>query len=155
MATQTTSEMKKETIAKLQELIQINIDSAKGFEEAAGQLKNATLSRLCWDIAMERQVQANDLSHHVAISGEVPAEEGTWLGALRRSWSGVRAALSGDDEFEILSEAEASEDHVKAAYEDVLKETSSCCGVSDLVTKQYAAVKMSHDRIRDLRDARG
>lgn len=153
MAIESTTTMHEETVAALQELVQINIDSHKGFDEASKRLKNANLVALCRELAAERRHQADELSPYIAINGEQAPSEGSFLAAVHRCWLNSRNALSGDDEYAVLAEAERGEDHIKSAYEDVLKRTAGS-PVNDVLTRQYAAVKAAHDRIHDLRDAR-
>lgn len=64
----------------------------------------------------------------------------------------MRGELNGGDPYVILIEAERGEDHIKEAYEDVLKETAEDA-VNDVLTAQYAIVKAGHDQVRDSRDA--
>ena len=60
--------------------------------------------------------------------------------------------MNGGDPYVILIEAERGEDHIKEAYEEVLKETAGSA-MNDVLTDQYAAVKAGHDKVRDLRDS--
>lgn len=64
----------------------------------------------------------------------------------------MRSKLNSGDAYVILIEAERGEDHIKDAYEDVLKETAGSA-MNDLLQSQYAKVKAGHDKVRDLRDA--
>ncbi len=55
------------------------------------------------------------------------------------------------DAYVILCEAERGEDHIKHAYEDVLKETAGS-PLNHVLPQQYSIVKSGHDKVRDLRD---
>ena len=152
MSLETKANLNEETVSTLQDLIQINIDSAKGFRESAEQIADVNLASLFQEMAKTRQGLAEDLKAHVQYSGERPREDGTFLASLHRTWLDLRAKLTGGDPTTILVDAEKGEDYIKAAYEDALKKTAGSA-VNDVLTQQYAVVKSGHDRVRDLRDA--
>ena len=141
----------KSTIDKLQELIQINIDSYNGFNDAADQIKDTALAELFRDLGAERSAQASELQSLVAANFEDPKDEGSFAAAAHRVWMDLRTALSSDNIQTVLDEAERGEDYIKGKYEEVLKETAGSA-VNDVLQRQYAAVKMTHDRVRDMRD---
>ncbi len=153
MSTETIATMKEQTVEKLQELVQINIDSAKGFEEAADQLTNSQLVSLCRELASQRRQQAKELTQHVHMNGEVAPKEGSFLAAVHRCWMNCRKLFSSDDEYAVLAEAEYGEDQIKEAYEEALVETAGS-PLNSVLANQFVDVKAGHDRIRDLRDAR-
>ncbi|WP_437229425.1 PA2169 family four-helix-bundle protein [Planctomicrobium sp. SH661] len=151
MALETKTQLNQETINKLQELIQINIDSKDGFEQAAREIEDMTLSTLFQSLAHQREEQANQLSQYVQWNHEQPNRTGSYAAAIHRGWMSIREMISGNNLYSVLAEAERGEDQIKAAYEGVLKETAGSA-MNDVLTQQYAQVKAAHDRIRDLRD---
>jgi uncharacterized protein (TIGR02284 family) len=62
----------------------------------------------------------------------------------------LRSAFGGG-EHAILSEAERGEDHIKAKYEEAIKDLKGCTCVT-ILGRQYSTVVASHDAVRDLRD---
>ena len=152
MSLETKANLNEETVSTLQDLIQINIDSAKGFRESAEQIEDVNLASLFQEMAKTRQGLAEDLKSHVEYSGERPREDGTFLASVHRCWLDLRAKITGGDATTVLVDAEKGEDYIKAAYEDALKKTAGSA-VNDVLTQQYAIVKSGHDRVRDLRDA--
>lgn len=152
MSLETKLDLNKETIKKLQTLIQANIDSYNGFHESAEEMKDKQLSQLFRTLGDERSAMASELQQYVAFNGEEPREDGSVSAKMHRIWINIRGKLSGGDAHAILSEAERGEDHIKHAYEDVLKETAGSA-MNDVLMEQYRQVKMGHDKIRDLRDA--
>jgi len=151
MPLETKHNLNKDTIKKVQDLIQINIDSKKGFAEAAAQIEDVTIGAAFSEFSKQRSEFAEQLQQYVSWSGETPVEEGSYAGAVHRTWLDLRAKLNGGDSLAVLSEAERGEDHIKSAYEDALKATTGSA-VSDVLHQQYAIIKNGHDRIRDLRD---
>jgi len=152
MSIQTDAELQTATVEKLQDLIQTNIDSVKGFRESADDIRDESLASLFESIARERSMLADELQQIVASVGENPQSSGSVSASIHQTWLNIRAKLSGGDPGAILAEAERGEDVIKGLYEDVLKETAGS-PVNALLQSQYATVKHGHDRIRDLRDA--
>ncbi|MAT70795.1 MAG: histidine kinase [Planctomycetaceae bacterium] len=152
MAVETKYDLKESTIAKLQDLIQANIDSYNGFHESAEELADERLSKLFREIGDCRSAQATELQNYVEINNEDAQDDGSVAAKLHRVWINIRGKLNGGDAHAILAEAERGEDHIKEAYEDVLTETAGSA-MNDVLTAQYAKVKEGHDKIRDLRDS--
>lgn len=152
MSIETQQVLTPKMISQLQELIQVNIDSRDGFRHASEVTDDLTLQSAFEQMAIDRDAQADELARFVAWSGEYPRRDGSIAAAVHRAWLTIRESLSTDDRFAVLCEAERGEDSIKAAYEKALESFGSTT-VSDVLLRQYAAVKFSHDRIRDLRDS--
>ncbi len=148
-----TTKLRKETISKVQGLIDINIDSDKGFQQAAETIESPSIAHLFREIAATRAGNASELKAIVGGSGGETDQDGSASGTLRRWWLQARGALNGGDDHVVLIEAERGEDAIKERYEEVLKETGGSA-ITPVLNRQYAQVKAQHDRIRDLRDAR-
>jgi uncharacterized protein (TIGR02284 family) len=152
MAVDTKQTLSASTVSQLQDLIQANIDSRDGFRQAALALEDLTLRSAFEQLADDRDMQADELARFVVWNGEIPRREGSVSAAVHRTWMSIREMLSSDDRYAMLCEAERGEDAIKAAYEGALRETVGSA-MDDVLQRHYAAVKSSHDRIRDLRDA--
>jgi uncharacterized protein (TIGR02284 family) len=150
MTTNTKTALRAETVLALQDLIQVNIDSRDGFNDAAEHVEDVTLAAIFQELSSQRNDQISELRTLVAANAEEPNASGSAAAAVHRGWMDLRAALGGGAAA-ILSEAERGEDHIKGKYEDALKNEETM-GVRDVLSRQYAAVKLAHDRIRDLRD---
>ena len=146
--------LSEDTIERLQDLIRINIDSAKGFREAADTLDDdhVRLRSQFHQLAETRKRFADDLQSMVRSSNEEPADDGTLKGAAHRWWLNLRGLFEGGDAHAILAEAERGEDEIKELYETTLKETADS-PAHQVLQSQYRAVKEGHDWVRDLRDA--
>lgn len=150
MASQTKTSLDKQTIATLQDLIQINVDARAGLAEAAEKVSDVTLSATFEQIALERQDHIAELRTLVTANAEKPDSSGSVAAAAHRAWMDLRAALGGGPQA-ILSEAERGEDHIVAKYESAL-DAAGAGPVADVLRRQFVSVKKAHDRIRDLRD---
>lgn len=152
MSLETKTDLNPATVEKLQKLIRANIDSYNGFHESAEELKDSQLSSLFRAIGDERSAMASELQKYVEFNGKEAEDDGSVAAKTHRIWINIRSKLSGGDAKVILTEAERGEDHIKHAYEEVLKETAGSA-MNDVLSSQYAKVKAGHDKIRDLRDS--
>ena len=151
MSLETKSTLTDETIEKLQKLIRANIDSYNGFHESAEELDDAQLTVLFRRLGDERSAMATELQEYVTFNGKEAEDDGSVAALTHRIWINIRGKLNGGDPYVILIEAERGEDHIKEAYEEVIKETAGSA-MNDVLLAQYAKVKAGHDEIRDLRD---
>ena len=137
------------TAARLGELVNVNLDSAEVFEDAAKSVSDARLSRVFQDLATQRREFAAYLRG--IVGNEEAPEPGTIAGQLREIWLDVRKALSGGEPHAMLCEIERSESRIEALYEAALDETAGS-PIHEHVVRQHALVRRAHDRIGDLRD---
>lgn len=148
---ETKTNLDEKTIETLQELIQINLDSQDGFQQVAEKTDDTRVAQLFRSLGQERGAQAEELKSLVMVNSETPEDSGSFAAAAHRVWIDLRAALGGDAKV-MLIEAEKGEDAIKEKYEEALKDEPGTA-VSDVLHRQYAAVKAGHDKVRDLRDA--
>ena len=87
----------------------------------------------------------------VMVGGQTDAS-GTVAGAIHRTWTNLKAALTGGDDKTILVECERGEDAAKSAYQDALQ-SDLPVDVQTLVQRQYKGVMENHDLIKRLRDS--
>ena len=151
MSLETTANLQEATVAKLQNLIRANIDAYDGLRESAEEVNDPSIAKLFRELAHERSNLASELQDYVERNGEDAVDDGSFSAGVHRAWINVRSKLNSGDPHVVLIEAEFGEDHIKQAYEDVLKETAGSA-MNAVLQKQYAVVKAGHDRVRDLRD---
>jgi len=151
MSIETKVHLNKETRDALRELLTLNIDSRDGFRAASEKMDDVTVGSLCQTLAMQRQAQADELARILEINAENPDRSGSFAAQAHRIWMEIREALSPDNTYALLAEAERGEDHIKQAYEETLKKSAGSA-VTDVLNQQYGQVKAAHDRVRMLRD---
>lgn len=145
------AELSDQSLRALQNLIQINVDSAEGFRTAAKTVNDVRLASLFTDIGQVREQFAQELSALVPQDTR-PAESGSLAGAAHRWWLQLRGSLTDENAYAVLAEAERGEDHIKHQYEQFLEHCVEP-DVRSVLQQQYVQVKAGHDRVRDLRDA--
>jgi len=141
-----------DVLRHLQSLVALNIDSAKGFSVAAEVIKNARIAAFFRECADGRDAQAAQLQAALAATGESPTNDGSAIGTMHRWWLNLRGTIADGEEHAVLAEAERGEDSIKKEYEKALTAASGQ-QMHAMLLHQYAAVKNTHDHVRDMRDA--
>lgn len=78
MSVETKFTLNDSTIEKVQDLIQVNIDSYDGFKEVADKTDDIAVANLFRRLASERSDQASELQALVAANCEEPEESGSY-----------------------------------------------------------------------------
>ncbi len=142
----------KKAVDSLNELIEVCEDGAKGFESAAGGVKDSSLRTLLEQLSNERYHYVADLQAEVRGLGGEAEEKGSTVGALHRGWIGLKAAVTGRDDRAILVECERGEDTAKEAFKKAVDGAELPGTVLPIVQRQLVQIEVDHDRIKALRD---
>ncbi|RYE60145.1 MAG: PA2169 family four-helix-bundle protein, partial [Oxalobacteraceae bacterium] len=114
--------MSDHDISTLNSLIATTIDSVDGYAEAA-KASQSRFSALFTSRASERRHVASQLQQEVTSLGGEPEDDGTALAGAHRMFLNLKSMVTGQDEKAIIDEVEAGEDHIKAKYEDAIRDT--------------------------------
>ena len=145
----------EKTSEVLNDLIQINNDRIEGYEKAIKETapEDADLRTLFESMAAESRSYVNDLTQHVSISGNEPADGTTVKGKIYRTWMDVKATFSGKNRKAILASCEYGEDAAQKAYDEALATDAELpTEIRQLITDQKASLRRSHDKIKRMRD---
>lgn len=145
----------EKTAEVLNDLIQINNDRIQGYEKASKETApgDADLRAIFDNMAAESRSYVNDLTRHVAISGNEPADGTTVKGKIYRAWMDVKATFSGKDRKAILASCEYGEDAAQKAYEQALATDAELpTDIRQLITDQKSSLRKAHDKIKKMRD---
>ena len=148
---ETTTEITTEI---LNDLIAINNDRITGYEKATEELseEDADLIALFTDMIAESHQCKMELATEVAASG-VDIEEGTTAsGRIYRAWLDLKAIFTGHDRKTVLANCEAGEDAAQKAYTTALHEEELPAYIRTMISHQKEDLKLSHDKIKYLRD---
>jgi len=138
-------------IRTLNGLIATTIDSVDGYRTSASDVDSTRLAELFTARASERSSVAEQLRAEVTRLGGNPEDDGTILAAGHRAFVNLKAAVTKRDDDAVIAEVERGEDHIKAKYEDALKDTDLAPATRTLVESAYGSVKSGHDQMRDLK----
>ncbi len=150
MAMETKTSLQKKTVDKLQELVQVNIDSHDGFNDAASNTEDMTISSLFRELASQRQQHAAELRTLVAANFEEPQKEGSYAAAAAPRVDGLAIGNGRWNEGD-ARRSRRGEDHIKAKYEEIVKKCGGSA-ITDVLNRQYRAVKLAPRPCARLRD---
>ena len=135
----------------LNNLIEVTLDSAHGYEDASHDTRNPYFKTLFGKRAVERKQVTAELQTEVRrLLGGQPAQAGTTAGKVHRTVMNLKAAVTGSDKG-IVNSVEAGEDHIKKQYEEALADQALSMPALDLVRRMYVSIKAGHDEMRDLK----
>jgi uncharacterized protein (TIGR02284 family) len=148
MSTQT-----EHDIQQLNSLIEATLDSADGYRDAAKAAGQSQFSILFARRAAERREVVLRLQSEVRRLGGEPERDGTVIAAAHRWFVNLKNTVSGSDDA-IVAEVEEAEDHVKEAFETVLRDPRVSVAVRTLIGAAYKAIKADHDQMASLKHQR-
>jgi uncharacterized protein (TIGR02284 family) len=146
-------ESNKATIETLNDLIQINNDRIKGFENAIKETEDTELVSVFNNKVLESQQLRSTLTKEVQVLGADGDTSNSVSGTIHRTWLEVKAKFTGHSEHSILESCEFGEDAIKKAYESALAEEHLPAYIRDILNDQKSIIDQSHDEIKALRDS--
>ncbi len=143
--------MNRRDTEALNELIEVTIDSADGYREASKNASNPNFKRLFEDRATSRNQIVRVLQEKARSLGGNPPDEGSMLASAHRMFVNLKNTVTGGDDKSVIEEVERGEDHIKAKYEDALKDPDVSADIRTTISSLYEGVRADHDRMRDLK----
>ena len=135
----------------LNDLLESSRDGEQGFRASAEHARAGELQSLFRRRAEECALAAAELAQAVLAHGGTPSDDGTFSGALHRSWMAIKTALSSNDDKIVLEECERGEDAAVAHYQKAL-EHALPPDVRALVQRQAEGARRNHDEVKALCD---
>lgn len=139
----------------LNDLVQINNDRIAGYEKAIAELQpeDSDLKSLFTRMIGESHQYKMALATEVQALGEEVENGTTNSGKIYRAWMDVKAVFTGHDRKTVLNNCEFGEDAAQKAYKMAIEEEGLSANIKTLITDQKAALRVSHDEIKALRDS--
>lgn len=144
--------LSEQAVAKIRDLIQVNVDSHKGFETVAECVDHLDTKLLFLDMAAERKRFADELHTRFAITHEDDCDDGTFSAQMHRWWIELKSMITSGDRHAMLQEALRAEDKVKAMYEEVTPEIAGTSAY-DLLLDQLVLIRATHYRLKKLAES--
>jgi uncharacterized protein (TIGR02284 family) len=145
-------ESNRETIEKLNDLVQINNDRIAGYEDALSEIKDDyELRAVFTNKILESRQFKSTLVREIEVLGSDPDNDTSVSGKLHRAWLEIKAAFSGHSDKSILEECEFGEDAIKKAYQSALNENHLPAYIRDILIDQQIILQQSNDEIKALR----
>lgn len=155
-------ENNKEVIEILNDLVQINTDRTKGFENALNQLKeneendgvaDTELKNLFLSFIDQSRQFRMQLAKEVEVLGGDTEMDTSTSGKIHRAWIDLKTNFTGHSTHSILEECEFGEDAILKAYDSALEEEHLPAYLRDVLNDQLAELTEAHDEIKALRDS--
>ena len=138
-------------IRTLNSLIATVIDSVNGYTESAKDVDSPNFKEKFLARAGERRTVAEQLRGEVSRVGGNPEDDGTILAAGHRAFVNLKSAVAGNDDKAVVSEVERGEDHLKAKFEDALKDDKLAPATRAAIESAWTSVKQGHDEMSQLK----
>ncbi len=139
----------------LNSLIASTLDSVDGYRSAAEQAENPALKQAFTARATEREEIVRTFQDKVRAIGGNPEDDGTVLAGAHRVFLKLRDAVTGNDDDAVVAEVERGEDHLKAKYDDALRDDDIDSEVRTMIQTAYDSVRKGHDQMSNLKHAMG
>jgi uncharacterized protein (TIGR02284 family) len=150
------TDINKEAISVLNDLIETSIDGEKGFHTAAEDAKNPEIKAYLLSRSTECKTAVAELQAEVRALGGDPETSSSAAGGVHRLWVELKSALSGKTDEAVLNEVESGEDHALKAYKEASQkavEKNLPVNVTALIQRQLAGTQANHDKVKALRDS--
>lgn len=150
------TDINKESISILNDLIETSKDGEKGFQTSAEDIKRPDVKAFFLSRSSEIATAVRELQTEVRALGGDPETSSSVSGTLHRAWVDLKSTLTGKDDVAILNEVERGEDVALKAYKEANQkavEKNLPQNVVALISKQLQGVQANHDKVKALRDA--
>ena len=150
------TDINKESISVLNDLIETSIDGEKGFHTAAEDVKNPEIKAYLLSRSSECKTAVAELQAEVRALGGDPETSSSAAGGVHRLWVELKSALSGKTDEAVLNEVESGEDHALKVYKEAQEkavEKNLPVNVTSLIQRQLAGTQANHDKVKALRDS--
>ena len=140
----------------INDLILINNDRVVGYQKAIKELKveDADLKVLFKDMKSQSRKYISELTEEVKKAGSKVERGTTNAGKIYHVWMDVKAFLGGFDRKVVLDNCEDGEDAALTAYNDALASEGLTFDVRSLLTQHHAELKISYNRVKELKNAK-
>lgn len=150
------TDINKEAISLLNDLIETSKDGEKGFSTSAEDVTNPEVKRFFHSRAQQCSTAVIELQTEVRVLGGDPANSSSVGASLHRVWVNLKSAVTGKSDEAVLNEVERGEDHALKAYKEALEKARAKNLPTDviaLIQKQLDGVQHNHDQIKVLRNS--
>lgn len=131
----------------LQDLIQLARDGAVFYADAAREVKDPALVSLFNRMAAAKRELISALGGQLERFGADVPSNGTFGGALRKTYTEVLAKLSSNDGKVYVDQLEGGEDRLLEHFEDAINDADSV-ELRAQLTAHLPAVRATHDEMR-------
>lgn len=146
------TDINKETVNILQELLQKNYDAEAGYKQIMIKAENTLLKNWLQLKAKQRSHFANELDSLIRGLNATPAVDGTFLGTAHRAWIDLKTTLSTNTDEAILEECIRGEKASVSEYETQLEKVNDYSDIKSLLFSQLESIKTALTTVKRLED---
>lgn len=143
-------EYSEKIAGKLNDLLEKNYDSEKGYKLAEEKVDDPQLKEIFRSRAQNRYDFGHELKAEIKKYGEKPDKGTSLKGDLHRSWMNIKSSLSSDKEEAILEEAIRGEKAAVSDYDSVIAEKDIPSTTKNLLTRQRDHIKSALEQVKNL-----
>jgi uncharacterized protein (TIGR02284 family) len=144
--------MSSHDIRVLNDLIEITIDSADGYAEAAKEARAQRYSAAFQSRASERHQIAARLQQQVQALGGDAERGGSVLASAHRMFVNLRQTMSAGDHA-VVAEVERGEAYIRNRFEQALQDSTLAAPTHAVIAESYRSVKSGHEQMQLLQQA--
>ena len=144
--------MSSHDIRVLNDLVEITLDSADGYAEAAREAQAVRYSAMFQARASERSQIAARLQQQVQALGGDAESGGSVLASAHRMFAHLRQTLSAGDHA-VVTEVERGEAYIRTQFEHALQDSTLGAPTHALIADAYRSVQSGHEQMRRLQQA--
>ena len=142
--------IRSERIHKINDLIRITRDGAEFYSHADKAVDDPQLQTIFSQMADSKNGLVGSMSRQIREAGAEPATSGTYVGAMRELYAGLRASLVSDNsDYAYVRELESSEDRLLKAFHDVIASDSVAPELKQTLEAYLPTVRAHHDAMRN------
>lgn len=135
----------------LSDLVHVLNDGIGFYDEASRRAENHVYTDVFARMHHLKSAIVADLNEEIALQGERPPINGTWLGDMRISYANLLIDMSEHPDHAYISQVEAQEDRVLKAFKDAIASDKSE-RVRELARLYLPEVQRMHDEIKALKN---
>lgn len=106
---------------KLQEILDICNDGAKGYDQAATEIENSELETIFHRLAQQRKLFIEEIKIDARDLGLELEDSGSAKGFFHRTWINIKSSFSSKEISAIIEEAKNGEKEAVKVYTEALK----------------------------------
>ncbi|MCG2462465.1 PA2169 family four-helix-bundle protein [Flavobacteriaceae bacterium F89] len=138
----------KQTVKKLNIILERTYDAEQGFAKAAQECKAKSLARWFNDRAVDRSRFAEELKKEIHSMGGENTDKGSLRGDVHRTWMDIKALFAHDNDEAMLDEVLKGEKSALKDYEEILNlgdlpRTATAMLTSQMAQIDYGLVMLS------------
>jgi uncharacterized protein (TIGR02284 family) len=136
--------------SKLNDLLEKNYDSEKGYKVAEENVKDSQLKDIFRSRSQNRYDFGHELKAEIKKLGESPDKGTSVKGDLHRAWMNIKSSLASNTDEAILEEAIRGEKAAVADYDSVIAEEGIPSSTKDMLVKQRDQIKNALEQVKNL-----